>query len=81
MDIKDLWVKAQDDTVNVPYDELFAERFAKLIIEQCISITVDVETKYNTYRRSTDDFSEKNRLAEGENSAELIRKLIRKLIK
>jgi hypothetical protein len=81
MDIKDLWVKAQDDTVNVPYDELFAERFTKLIIEQCISITVDVETKYNTYRRSTDDFSEKNRLAEGENSAELIRKLIRKLIK
>lgn len=36
--IKELWVKAQDNTINDPYNELLVERFANLIIKECCRI-------------------------------------------
>lgn len=52
--------------------------FANKVINECVDIIDELEKSYNTKRRATTDFSEKNIYAEGEAATERIRYLIKK---
>lgn len=61
------------------FESQLYQRFAELVVAECVTITEHVEKRYNTNRISTMDFDEKNRLATGEDAASKIRSDIRSL--
>jgi hypothetical protein len=56
--------------------KLDAEKFADLIIRECINQCDLIGMSYTVLRKNTDDFVEKNRLAEGDLAATHIKNAI-----
>ena len=68
-DIEDI-----DVCVMLPSD---LEKFAELIVRQCLATCVEVERDYRIDRTTTVDFELKNIFAEGENACTKIHDLIK----
>lgn len=48
------------------------QKFAELIIQECIHLATETEASYSLIRRGTFDFNEKNIYAEGEVAAKAV---------
>lgn len=51
----------------------FVEKFAELIIKDCMTMSDDLKAQYLTSRKSTMDFDEKQIYAEGEAACDIIK--------
>ena len=56
----------------------FEERFAKLIIDECVSMCDETQANYLKHRKATIDFAEKNIFAEGEAASDVIKYKMKK---
>jgi hypothetical protein len=54
------------------------EKFALLIVKECVESVGDVEEMFFNARIATDDFSEKNRFAEAETACEMAKQKIKR---
>ena len=79
--IKEFISKAQKEIWgNNPYNgspefegyELDAEKFARLILKECIRACGSVQEQFFNGRIATDDFNLKNRFAEGETACDMV---------
>ena len=61
---------------NVPIG--FAEKFAELIVAECMTMCDELQSQYFTSRKGTTDFGEKNRYAEGEAACYIIKYKLKK---
>ena len=73
--IKQLW--EDNDTIEVCYPEQGSpvsvsattlEKFAELIVKECIGAISEVKERFFKFRLETDDFTEKNRFCAGEDA-------------
>jgi len=48
------------------YNIIWEEKFAELIVKECMSMSDDLKAQYLGHRKGTMDFDEKNIYAEGE---------------
>jgi hypothetical protein len=55
-----------------------AEKFAELIVKESIAMCDELQDQYLTSRKSTMDFGEKNRYAEGEAACDIIKYKMKK---
>ena len=63
------------------YNELdikFEQKFAELIVKECMSMSDELKAQYLTSRKSTMDFDEKNIYAEGEAACDILRYKMKK---
>ena len=51
----------------------FAEKFAQLIVQDCMAMSDELKAQYLTSRKSTMDFDEKNIYAEGEAACDILK--------
>ena len=54
------------------------EKFAELIVQDCMSMCSELQAQYLTSRKSTMDFDEKNIYAEGEAACDILRHKMKK---
>lgn len=80
--IKELISQAQKEVWgNSPYNgapefegyELDHEKFAELIIKECVGACGSVQEQFFNGRIATNDFNLKNRFAEGETACEMVK--------
>lgn len=80
--IKELMDQAYDSYVDPIYGlEAFRfsrEKFAELIIKECMSMCDETQADYLKHRKSTIDFDEKNIFAEGEAASGVIKHKMKK---
>ena len=57
-----------DDHGIVEIPNTFAEKFAELIVQECIGAISEVKEIFFKYRLETDDFTEKNKFFAGEDA-------------
>ena len=55
------------------YREVYNEKFAELIVQDCMTMSDELKAQYLTSRKSTMDFDEKNIYAEGEAACDIIK--------
>jgi S-adenosylmethionine:diacylglycerol 3-amino-3-carboxypropyl transferase len=60
------------------YREVYNEKFAELIVRECMSMSDELKAQYLTSRKSTMDFDEKNIYAEGEAACDILRYKMKK---
>lgn len=61
-------------TTLTAYDlDKFTEKFAELIVKDCMAQCSELQAQYLTSRTSTMDFDEKNIYAEGEHACDILR--------
>jgi hypothetical protein len=58
--------------------EDWLEKFAELIVKECMSMSDELKAQYFTSRKSTMDFDEKNIYAEGEAACDTLRYKMKK---
>jgi hypothetical protein len=58
--------------------ELDAEKFAELIVRECMTMSDELKAQYLTSRKSTMDFDEKNIYAEGEAACDVLKYKMKK---
>ena len=56
----------------------FQEKFAELIVQECMTMCDNVSADYFKHRKAADDFQDKNILAEGESACDEVRYEIKK---
>jgi hypothetical protein len=61
---------------NVPIG--FAEKFAELIVAECMKTCDETQAAYLKYRKESDDFQDKNIYAEGEAACDIIKYKMKK---
>ena len=61
---------------NVPIG--FAEKFAELIVRECMKTCDETQAAYLKYRKESDDFQDKNIYAEGEAACDIIKYKLKK---
>jgi len=66
------------DTQNMYIPDCFAEKFAELIVRECMTMCDNVSADYFKHRKAADDFQDKNILAEGESACDEVRYEIKK---
>jgi hypothetical protein len=73
------WVFANNQ-YDVPKPQImrFQEKFAELIVKECITMCVEAKDDYFKHRIATFDFGEKNIYAEGEAASDVIKRKIKK---
>ncbi len=54
------------------------EKFAELIVQECMTMCDNVSADYFKHRKAADDFQDKNILAEGESACDEVRYEIKK---
>jgi hypothetical protein len=59
------------------YLEMF-EKFAELLLKDCIAVCDETRKSYFKYRKESDDFQDKNIYAEGEAASDVIKYKIKK---
>jgi hypothetical protein len=75
--IKELAFEANKDLDgNVPIG--FAEKFAELIVQECMTMCDTVSTDYLKHRKGAFDFQDKNIYAEGEAACDIIKYKMKK---
>lgn len=72
------YVASCDDQYSKSATDLFEEKFAELIVAECMTMCDDLKTQYFKSRRFTTDFGEKNRYAEGEAACDIIKYKMKK---
>ena len=55
-----------------------AEKFAELIVKECMSMCDETQANYLKHRKATIDFDEKNIFAEGEAASDVIKYKMKK---
>jgi len=79
--IKQLAIQASGDYSKDDYWPFFTEeleKFAELIVKECMSMSDELKAQYFTSRKSTMDFDEKNIYAEGEAACDTLRYKMKK---
>ena len=72
----DLWEgRAQRDMTGCDTE---LQKFAELIVQECMTMSDELKAQYFTSRKSTMDFDEKNIYAEGEAACDTLRYKMRK---
>jgi hypothetical protein len=66
------------DQKGKDYPGIVMEKFAELIVAECMTMCDDLKTQYFKSRRFTTDFGEKNRYAEGEAACDIIKYKMKK---
>ena len=71
--IKQLAEQAYEDVIkNTPSflvtKELYEQKFAELIVKECIGAISEVKESFFKFRLETDDFTEKNKFCAGEDA-------------
>jgi hypothetical protein len=56
----------------------FAEKFAELIVQECMTMCDNVSADYFKHRKAADDFQDKNIYAEGEAACDIIKYKMKK---
>ncbi len=56
----------------------FQEKFAELIVRECMAMCVNVSADYLKHRKAADDFRDKNIYAEGEAVCDILRYKMKK---
>jgi DNA-binding ferritin-like protein len=56
----------------------FQEKFAELIVQECMTMCDNVSADYFKHRKAADDFRDKNIYAEGESACDEVRYEIKK---
>jgi hypothetical protein len=56
----------------------FTEKFAELIVQECMTMCDNVSADYFKHRKAADDFQDKNIYAEGESACDEVRYEIKK---
>jgi hypothetical protein len=60
------------------YLDMLMERFAELIVKECMTMSDELKAQYLTSRKSTMDFDEKNIYAEGEAACDVLKYKMKK---
>ena len=61
-----------------PSREQILEKFAELIVRECMTMSDELKAQYLTSRKSTMDFDEKNIYAEGEAACDVLKYKMKK---
>ena len=64
------------DAVLIGYDEI--EKFAELIVRECMTMCDETRADYFKHRKAADDFTDKNIYAEGEAASDIIKYKMKK---
>ena len=72
------YANEQNELHGVGYVITFKEKFAELIVRECMSMSDELKAQYFTSRKSTMDFDEKNIYAEGEAACDTLRYKMKK---
>ena len=70
-------VVCSQKSVKVNYPKNF-EKFAELIVTECMTMSDELKAQYLTSRKSTMDFDEKNIYAEGEAACDVLKYKMKK---
>jgi hypothetical protein len=62
----------------ISLDESELEKFAELIVKECMTMSDELKAQYLTSRKSTMDFDEKNIYAEGEAACDVLKYKMKK---
>ena len=83
--IKQLWEDSDEIKVRYPeqgspvsVSEQTLEKFAELIVQECMTMCDNVSADYFKHRKAADDFQDKNIYAEGESACDEVRYEIKK---
>jgi len=60
------------------YEGFNEEKFAELIVRECMTLCDDTQADYLKHRKATSDFDEKNIYAEGEAASDVIKYKMKK---
>ncbi len=71
-------VNSISDHIDFDIPDVFKEKFAELIVVECMKTCDDLQTQYLTSRKSTTGFHEKNIYAEGEAACDIIKYKMKK---
>lgn len=75
---------AEEAMVHVPgstglHTRAFSlEKFAELIVKECMSICTETQQSYSKYHKDASDFQDKNIYAEGEAASDIIKYKMKK---
>ena len=73
---EEIWGRGFDTT---QYTEHFSkEKFAELIVKECMAMCVNVSADYLKHRKAADDFRDKNIYAEGAAVCDILRYKMKK---
>jgi hypothetical protein len=73
-----------DDASSQPSDRMYTfsdhkmQKFAELIVGECLTMSDELKAQYLTSRKSTMDFDEKNIYAEGEAACDVLKYKMKK---
>lgn len=70
--------KPQDSTKWKSYTQFYNEKFAELIVLECVSLCEDLKFQHRGYRMEETDFGMKNIYAEGEATCDLLQYKMKK---
>jgi hypothetical protein len=77
--IKELYLHAFPPSLNdSTVCQMSAEKFAELIVQECMTMCDNVSADYFKHRKAADDFQDKNIYAEGESACDEVRYEIKK---
>jgi precorrin-6x reductase len=71
-------IKAIPDHVDFDLPKEFTEKFAELIVAECMKTCDETQAAYLKYRKESDDFQDKNIYAEGEAVCAIIKYKMKK---
>ena len=76
--IKALAIQATREFSPVMQSDKWNEKFAELIVQECMSFCDETRSAYLKHRKASDDFTDKNIYAEGEAASDIIKYKMKK---
>jgi hypothetical protein len=83
--IKELALQAKEETDALyakltpqEFKDTYNQKFAELIVQECMTMCDNVSADYFKHRKAADDFQDKNIYAEGESACDEVRYEIKK---
>jgi hypothetical protein len=67
-----------DNPVGYTVTQFFEQKFAELVVKECMTMSDELKAQYLTSRKSTMDFDEKNIYAEGEAACDVLKYKMKK---
>jgi hypothetical protein len=71
-------VNSISDHIDFDIPDVFKEKFAELIVAECMKTCDETQAAYLKYRKESDDFQDKNIYAEGEAACDIIKYKLKK---
>jgi len=71
-------VNSISDHIDFDIPDVFKEKFAELIVRECMKTCDETQAAYLKYRKASDDFQDKNIYAEGEAACDIIKYKMKK---